>query len=111
MNHDQNLFIQAEMRNLLDKLPPELAGRHPLQFLMQLDHARQRATHHRLTALRDLICALEGALQPAMQTGGGTTIARTYLEAMNAALDCAEINPAMTEALMANVALRLGGQP
>ena len=46
-----------------------------------------------------------------MQAGGGTTIARTYLEAMRAALDCEEINPAMTEALMANAALRLGGQP
>ncbi len=111
MNHDQNLFVQAEMRNLLDNLPAEMAGRHPLRFLMQLDHIRQRATHHRLSALRDLICALEGALQPAMQRGGGTTIARTYLEAMHAALDCTEINPAMTEALMANVALRLGGQP
>lgn len=111
MNHDQNLFVQTEMRNLLDNLSAELAGQHPLQFLVRLDHVRQRATSHRLTALRDLVCALEGALQPAMQTGGGTTIARTYLEAMHAALDCGELNPAMTEALMANVALRLGGQP
>lgn len=111
MNHDQTLFVQAEMRNLLDNLPAELAGRHPLQFLMHLDHVRQRATQHRLCALRDLSCALESALQPAMRRGGGTTIARGYLEAMRATLDCAEINPAMTEALMANVALRLCGQP
>lgn len=111
MNHDQNLFVQAEMRNLLDNLPAELASQHPLQFLMHLDLVRQRATQYRLSALRDLICALEGALQPAIQAGGGTTIARTYLEAMRATLDCGELNPAMTEALMANVALRLGGQP
>ena len=111
MNHDQNLFVQTEMRSLLDNLPAELAGRHPLQFLMHLDHVRQRATQYRLSALRDLACALEGALQPALQTGGATTIARSYLEAMRATLDCDEMNPAMTEALMANVALRLGGQP
>ncbi len=111
MNHDQYLFVQAEMRNLLDNLPPELVARHPLQFLMHLDHIRQKATQHRLSALRDLSCALESALQPAMATGGGTTIALAYLEAMRATLDCGEINPAMTEALMANVALRLGGQP
>jgi hypothetical protein len=110
MNHDQNLFVQAEMLNLLDDLPAELAGQHPLQFLMHLDHVRQKATQHRLSALRDLSCALESALQPAMQNGGATTIARSYLEAMRATLDCGEINPAMTEALMANVALRLGGQ-
>ncbi len=78
---------------------------------MHLDHVRQKATQYRLFALRDLSCALETALQPAMQNGGAMTIARSYLEAMRAALDCGEINPAMTEALMANVALRLGGQP
>lgn len=111
MNHDKDLFVQAEMLSLLDSLPAELAGQHPLQFLMQLDHVRQKATQHRLAALRDLSCALETALQPALHNGGATTIARSYLEAMRAALDCIEINPAMTEALMANVALRLGGQP
>jgi ATP/maltotriose-dependent transcriptional regulator MalT len=111
MNHDQNPFVQTEMRNLLDNLPAELAGQNPHQFLMHLDHVRQRATQHRLSALRDLICALETALQPVMRTGGGTTVARTYLEAMRATLDCGDLNPAMTEALMANVALRLGGQP
>jgi|TARA_R110001606_G_scaffold30498_3_gene94344 hypothetical protein len=111
MNHDQNLFVQAEMLNLLDGLPAELAGNHPLQFLMHLDHLRQKATQHRLSALRDLSCALETALQPAMQNGGAMTIARSYLEAMRTALDIGEVNPAMTEALMANVALRLGGQP
>ncbi|MEH6790978.1 hypothetical protein [Parasphingorhabdus sp.] len=111
MNHDQNPFVQAEMLNLLDNLSPELATRHPLQFLIHLDHIRQKAMQHGLLALRDLSCALESALHPAMHNGGGRTIARTYLEAMRATLDCAEINPAMTEALMANVALRLGGQP
>ncbi len=111
MNHDKNLFVHSEMLNLLDNLPAELAGQHPLQFLMHLDHIRQKATQHGLSGLRDLSCALESALQPAMQRGGATTIARSYLEAMRAALDCGTLNPAMTEALMANVALRLGGQP
>jgi hypothetical protein len=111
MNHDQNLFVQAEMRALLDELPAELVARHPVQFLMHLDHVRQRAKQHHLSALRDLSCALETALQPAIRNGGATTVARFYLEAMRATLDCDEISPAMTEALMANVALRLGGQP
>ena len=111
MNHDQNLFVQTEMRSLLDNLPAELASEHPLQFLMYLDHIRQRATQYRLSALRDLIFALESTLQPAMLSGGGTVIARNYLEAMRATLDCGQLSPAMTEALMANVALRLGGQP
>ncbi|AMO70505.1 hypothetical protein [Sphingorhabdus sp. M41] len=111
MNHDRNLFVHAEMLKLLDGLPAELVGQHPLQFLMHLDHVRQKATQYGLAALRDLSCILETALQPALETGGATTIARTYLEAMRATLDCDEMNPAMTEALMANVALRLGGQP
>lgn len=111
MNHDQHLFVQAEMQALLDELPADLVVRHPVQFLMHLDHVRQRATQHHLTALHDLSCALETALQPAIKHGGATTVARFYLEAMRATLDCEEISPAMTEALMANVALRLGGQP
>jgi hypothetical protein len=111
MNHDKNLLVQAEMLNLLDDLPAELVGQHPLQFLMHLDHVRQKATQHGLTALRDLSCLLEAALQPALQGGGAMTIARTYLEAMRATLECGDINPAKTEALKANVALRLGGQP
>lgn len=111
MDRDKNLLVQAEMLSLLEDLPAELAGQHPLQFLARLDHVRQKATQHRLCALRDLSSVLETALQPAIYNGGATTIARSYLEAMRAALDCVEINPAMTEALMANVALRLGGQP
>lgn len=110
MNHDQNLFVQTEMLNLLDDLSAELVDHHPLQFLMHLDHVRQKATQHRLCALRDLSCALESALQPAMQNGGARTVAHSYLEAMRATLEMDEMNPTMTEALMANVALRLGGQ-
>ncbi|ASK88984.1 hypothetical protein [Sphingorhabdus sp. SMR4y] len=110
MNHDQNPFVQTEMLNLLDEMSADLAVHHPLQFLMHLDHVRQKATEHRLSALRDLSCALESALQPAMHHGGARTIALSYLEAMRATLDMGEIDPAMTEALLANVALRLGGQ-
>lgn len=111
MNHDQNLMVQAEIQKLLDELPAELVVRHPVQFLMHLDHIRQKAIQHHLSALHDLSCALETALQPAIHNGGATTVARFYLEAMQATLDCEEISPSMTEALMANVALRLGGQP
>lgn len=111
MDHDQNLLVQAEMQALLNDLPAELVARHPVQFLMHLDHIRQKATQHHLSALHDLSCALETALQPAIHNGGATTVARFYLEAMRATLDLHEISGAMTEALMANVALRLGGQP
>jgi len=111
MNHDQHLFIQAEMQALLEELSAELVVRHPVQFLMHLDNIRQKATQHQLTALHDLSCALEAALQPAIANGGAITVARFYLEAMRATLDCQQMSPAMIEALMANVALRLGGQP
>ncbi|WP_417612460.1 hypothetical protein [Parasphingorhabdus sp.] len=111
MNHDNILFVQAEMLKLLDALPVEMVTQRPRQFLIHLDEIRQKATQHHLFALRDLACALESTLQSALQNGGATTIARSYLEAMRATLDCEEINPAMTEALMANVALRLGGMP
>jgi hypothetical protein len=111
MDHDQNLFVQAEMQALLDNLSAELVARHPVQFLMHLDHVRQKAIQHQLSALHDLSCAFEAALQPVIAKGGAITVVRSYLEAMRATLDCHEIDGSMTEALMANVALRLGGQP
>lgn len=111
MDHDQNLLVQAEMLALLEGMPPSLVEKHPVQFLMHLDQVRQKATQHHLTALHDLSCACESALQQALQNGAGVVVAESYLTAMQEALKCGPISGAMSEALMANVALRLGGQP
>ncbi len=111
MDHDKNLLVQAEMLNLLEDLTAGLFARHPVQFLMHLDHLRQKASQHRLAALHDLSCALESSLQPAAETGGGATIVHSYVDAMRAAVVSGPLDASMTEALMANVALRLGGQP
>jgi len=111
MDHDQNLLVQAEMTSLLEGIPPELVEEHPIQFLLHLDHIRQKAAQHHLDALHDLSCAFESALQQALQNGSGLVTAQSYLDAMRDSLGCGPMDPAMTEALMANVALRLGGQP
>jgi hypothetical protein len=58
-----------------------------------------------------LACACESELQKTIANGGGVIVASTYLDAMRESLDCEEISGQMAEALMANVALRLGGQP
>lgn len=110
MDHDQNLLVQSEMLILLDELPADLIERHPVQFLLHLDHIRQKAAQHRLGAVHDLSCAFEEALQPALKTGSGITVADSYLEAIRNAVQCNPISAAGTEAIMANVALRLGGQ-
>lgn len=111
MDRDQNLLVQTEMLMLLDELPTDLIERHPVQFLLHLDHIRQKAAQHRLGAVHDLSCAFVEALQPALQTGSGRAVAASYLEAIRNAVDCSPISAAGTEAIMANVALRLGGQP
>ncbi len=111
MEHDKNLLIQAEMLALLEAIPAALIEKHPLQFLMHLDQIRQKAAQHQLNALHDLSCAFEAALQQALQNGGGLVTAQSYLGAMKEALDCGTVDASMTEALMASVALRLGGQP
>lgn len=111
MDHDRSLFVQTEMLALLEEIPSSLLDRHPVQFLMHLDHIRQRAAQHHLTGLHDLICAFESVLQQALQSGRGVVVAESYLGAMRDALDCGPVDRAMAEALMANVALRLGGQP
>ena len=111
MNHDQRLFIQAEMMTLLEEMPANLVEHHPLQFLMHLDQIRQKAAQHQLSALHNLACACESELQKTIANGGGVIVASAYLDAMRESLDCEEISGQMAEALMANVALRLGGQP
>jgi len=111
MDHDQNLLVQAEMLNLLEGIPASLIDQHPLQFMLHLDQVRLKASQHKLTAVHDLVCACESELQKTIETGGGATVASAYIEAMREALDCGPIDSQMSEALMANVALRLGGQP
>lgn len=111
MDHDQNLLVQAEMLALLEGIPSPLVEKHPVQFLMHLDQIRQKAAQHGLTALHDLSCAFESALQQALQNGTGVVVAVSYLGAMRDALKCGPLDNGMAEKLMANVALRLGGQP
>ena len=111
MDHDQNLFIQAEMLALLENIPSSLVEKHPLQFLMHLDQIRQKAAQHHLSGLHDLACAFESALQKGLEHGSGVMIARSYLKAMREAVGCGQIDANMSEAIMADVALRLGGQP
>lgn len=111
MEQDRNLLIQAEMLALVEGITPSLVEEHPVQFLLHLDQIRQKAEQHKLTALHDLTCAFESALQQAFKHGHGTVTAQAYLESMKDALSCEPSDPRMTEAVMANVALRLGGQP
>ena len=111
MDHDQNLLVQAEMVNLIEGIPASLMDEHPIQFMLHLDQVRLKASQHHLDAVHDLACACESELQKTVETGGGVTVARAYLAAMKEALDCGVVDPKMTEAMMANVALRLGGQP
>ncbi|WP_108811671.1 hypothetical protein [Sphingorhabdus sp. Alg231-15] len=111
MDHDQNMLVQAEMLALLEGMPASLVETHPVQFLMHLDQVRQKAAQHHLTALHDLSCACEATLQQALQRGSGVVVADSYIAAMEEALTCGPINSAMSEALLASVALRLGGQP
>ncbi len=111
MNHDQNLLVHAEMLALLEGIPSSLVEKHPVQFLMHLDQIRQKAAQHQLSALHDLSCAFESALQQALQSGTGVIVADSYLNAMRDALTCGPVDSGVAETLMANVALRLGGQP
>lgn len=111
MDHDQNMLVQAEMLALLEGIPSSLVEKRPVQFLMHLDQIREKAAQHHLTALHDLSCAFESTLQQALQSGAGVVVADSYLGAMRDALQCGPVDRAMAEALMASVALRLGGQP
>ena len=109
MDHDTELLIRSEMLTMIEGVPADLVERHPLQFLMHVDHIRQAALKYKLNALSNLCSACETALHHAMKNGSGTTTARYYLAAMHDALGCKPMDDEQTESLMASVAVRLGG--
>jgi hypothetical protein len=110
MEHDSHMLVRSELLALIGALEPQMVHFHPVRFLMQLDQIRRTAVQHGLDGVPSLISALETAISRLSDNAGGVLVVQNYVEAMHEALECDSLNPAMTEALMAHVALRMGGQ-
>ena len=102
-DHDQLLLIRAELGELVDALRMTAYDANPLQFLMRLENIRDG-----LTAISEIAATFEAALQR-FGAHGSNAVTDSFLGIMSDAIGIAHLHPAASEALLASVAIRLGG--
>lgn len=107
-DHDQLMLIRAELGDLVEALHMTAYDANPLQFLMRLENIRETSAYHGLTAVSEIAATFEAALQRfGMQ--GSHAVCDSFLGIMSDAIGVAHLHPAASEALLASVAIRLGG--
>ena len=107
-DHDQLLMIRAELGDLVEALRMTAYDANPLQFLMRLENIRETSAHHGLTAVAEIAATFEAALQR-FGLQGNHAVCDSFLGIMADAIGVAHLHPAASEALLASVAIRLGG--
>ena len=105
-NNDQMLLIRAELGELVEALRLTAYDANPLQFLMRLEHVRETSARHGLTAIAEIAATFEAALQ---RFGNGNAVVDSFIGILSDAIGIAHLHPAASEALLASVAIRLGG--
>lgn len=107
-DHDQLLLIRAELGELVEALRMTAYDANPLQFLMRLENIRETSARHGLTAIAEIAATFEAALQR-FGAHGSHAVSDSFLGIMSDAIGVAHLHPAASEALLASVAIRLGG--
>ncbi|MGL5836998.1 MAG: hypothetical protein ACRCY3_00690 [Sphingorhabdus sp.] len=107
-DHNQLLLIRAELSDLVEALQLTAYNANPLQYLLKLENIRATASHYGLSAVAEIIAAFEMALQR-FGDSGSCTIADSFLGILSDALGVAHLHPAASEAMLASIAIRLGG--
>jgi hypothetical protein len=107
-DHDQLMLVRAELGELVEALRMTAYEANPLQFLMRLENIRETSARHGLTAVSEIAATFEAALQR-FGGKGGHAVTDSFLGIMSDAIGVAHLHPAASEALLASVAIRLGG--
>ncbi len=107
-DHDQLMLVRAELGDLVEALRMTAYDANPLQFLMRLENIRETSARHGLTAVSEIAATFEAALQR-IDGKGGQAVIESYLGIISDAIGVAHLHPAASEALLASVAIRLGG--
>jgi hypothetical protein len=108
-DHDQFLMIRAQLGDLLDTLRMTSYDANPVQFLMRLEHIREVARRTGLGAVAEITATFEAALQRAGSRGGCAMVTDSFFGILDDAIGVAHLHPTASEALLASVAIRLGG--
>ncbi len=107
MDHERHLLIRAELGNHLDGLRLTRFDRKPLQFLARLEALRQTAVAHNFTAVGEIASMFEANMQQVIQTGGADSVIACFTGILDDAIGCSQLSPAVTQSLLASVAVRL----
>lgn len=107
-DHDQLLLVRAELSELIETLGMTAFDANPLQFLMRLEQIRETASRHGLSAISEIAATFEAALHRFGGQDSGAVI-DSFVGIMGDAIGVAHLHPAASEAMLASIAIRLGG--
>lgn len=107
MDHDRQLLIRAELSDLLDALRLTTFDSSPLQFLVRLEAIRQTAIAHNFAAVAEIASVFEASMQRVIEFGGADSVIGSFTGILDDAIGCSQLSPAVTQSLLASVAVRL----
>ena len=107
MTHDRQLLIRAELGDLVDMLRLTHFDRNPVQFLIRLEAIRQTAAAHDFLGVAEIASMFEATMQRVVKTGGADSVIACFTGILDDAIGCSQLSPAVTQSLLASVAVRL----
>ena len=109
MDHDRQMLIRAELSDLLEALNLTSFDTNPLQFLVRLEAIRQTAIAHHFAAVAESASVFEGSMSRVIESGGADSVVSSFTGILGDAIGCSQLSPAVTQSLLASVAVRLPG--
>jgi len=107
MDHDRQMLIRAELSDLLEALSLTSFDTNPLQFLVRLESVRQTAIAHHFNAVAEIASMFEATMSRVLHSGGADSVISSLTGILSDAIGCSQLSPAVTQSLLASVAIRL----
>lgn len=106
-DHDRQMLIRAELCDLLEALRLTTFDTNPLQFLVRLEAIRQTAIAHEFVTVAEIASMFEASMQKVIEFGGADSVIGSFTGILDDAISCQQLSPAVTQSLLASVAVRL----
>ena len=107
LDHDRQMLIRAELSDLLEALRLTSFDTNPLQFLVRLEAIRQTANAHQFAAVAEIASVFEASMGRVVERGGADSVIGSFTGILSDAIGCSQLSPAVTQSLLASVAVRL----
>ncbi len=107
MDNDRQMLIRAELSDLLEALSYTSFDANPLQFLVRLESIRHTAVAHHFTAVAEIASMFEATMSRVVHSGGADSVISSFSGILSNAIGCSQLSPAVTQSLLASVAIRL----